>query len=87
VDSYMLLADPEAMHLIPSFPIGLLTRDGCWNGALTDRAEFALRAVLASVVLHVRSRSRDVRAFEKSFMALLQRVFARPTSDSKEADY
>ena len=84
VDSYTLLADPEAMHLVPSFPLGLLTRDGYWG--LKDPAEFALRTILMSVVLRVRSRSREARAFERSFTAWAQGLLRRWASGPKEMD-
>lgn len=79
VDSYILLAHPGAMHLIPSFPFGLLTRDG-YRGAM-DRAELAARMLIMSVVLRVRGRRRQERDFRKWQLAWAQQVIGRLGSE------
>jgi hypothetical protein len=58
VDSYTVLADPAAMHLLPSFPVGMILQDGYQPGEM-DRAEFGARTMVMSFMLHVHSRSRD----------------------------
>jgi len=70
VDSYSLLADPSAMNLIQSFPIGFVTQD--WVGGAIDKIELSARLIIMSIVLRKKSRSRDEREFEKAIISLFQ---------------
>jgi hypothetical protein len=65
VDSYSFLAEPEAMHRVKKFPIGLLLRDSHRLGSL-KRGEFFGRLMIMSFVLHVHHRSRDENSFEEA---------------------
>ncbi len=75
VDSYELLADPEAMQRMPGFPLGLATRDGLLGSI--DRVELTARLILMSIALKVRSRARDERDFEKAFTNWAQSLLGR----------
>jgi tetratricopeptide (TPR) repeat protein len=70
VDSYALLADPEAMKLIPSFPLGAFARDDYIG--LEDAKAFAARTIIMGIVLRVQNRRWEERDFENAFMAWTQ---------------
>jgi hypothetical protein len=42
-----------------------------------DTSEFNLRLIIMSIVLKVRSRCRDERAFEQAFLARIQSLLGR----------
>lgn len=63
IDSYTLLAQPEAMHRVKCFHCGLITHDG-YLGDM-DKSELAMRMVIMATVLRVRSRRREERNIQK----------------------
>jgi tetratricopeptide (TPR) repeat protein len=84
VDSYALLADPEAMKLVPRFPLGAFTRDG-WIG-IEDAIEFAVRTIVMGIVLRLQSRRWDERDFNDAFRMWMQDLFA-PRPEEAVAAY
>lgn len=75
IGTYELLADPQAMHAIDSFPLGLVTRSQCH--APFEPAEKAVRLRLMGAVLRSRSRRRDQRDFEKFAVTWAQDLLNR----------
>jgi hypothetical protein len=65
VDAYALLADPRAMPLVPSWPVGVLLSDGTWLGDVPP-VTLAARVVIMSAFLRVKSRIREERDFEQN---------------------
>ena len=84
VDSYALLADPEAMKLVPRFPLGAFTRDGYIG--LEDAKEFAVRTIVMGIVLRVQSRRWDERDFNDALTMWIQDLFA-PRPEEAVAAY
>ncbi len=83
-DSYTLLAQPEAMHLVPRFPCGLLTRNS-FRGIGMERSELVARMLLMSIVLRVKSRRKLERKILKEHsiwgQEVLMRLFSGPSSN------
>lgn len=75
IGTYELLADPQAMHAIDSFPLGLVTRSQSHSPFEAD--ERAGRLWLAGTVLRSRSRRRDQRYFERFAVTWAQDVLNR----------
>jgi hypothetical protein len=85
-DSYTLLAQPEAMHLVPIFPCGLLTRNR-FRGIKMEPSELVARMYLMSIVLRVKSRRRLERQILKEQSIWGQEVLVRLFSGSSSNDH
>jgi hypothetical protein len=80
VDSYALMADPQAMHRVGFFPLGFVTRTG-WRAG-TDRDTLVARMFIMGIVLQSLSRRRAQRDFEKLAVSWAQGVFSRFVGES-----
>jgi hypothetical protein len=85
-DSYTLLAQPEAMHLVPTFPCGLLTRNS-FRGIGIEQPELVSRMLIMSIGLRVKSRRRLERQILKEQRIWAQEIVARFMSALSSNDH
>jgi len=69
-DSCAFLADPDAMKLVPRFPLGAFTRDGYIG--IEDDKEFAMRTIVMGIVLRLQSRRWDEHDFNEALWQWIQ---------------